>query len=295
MIAAILRISGEPRKVVIERLLAEHRCIGANVRRDATAAGLPPYLWTDELLEFYRTTKSFLYETAIWNRAPLKCELRAWIGAFLKRQNLQNAKVLTYGDGLGFDSTYLACLGCDVTYFEPSEECVRFACDVFTANSVKVQHVANPAELVRDAFDIVVCLDVLEHVPDPSDMVRQFSNWLKPNGFLITHSPFFYIEPYHPTHLRSNLQYSGNDRMFSQHGLQPFDGKFFWDPIVLCKCDGKPAGRRLTAMKLGQQLLRTGRWAPNIHSVIARLMSRGDKKWIQELEALLKASASEVA
>lgn len=292
LIAAIQRSSGEPREVVVQRLLREQRCLGANVRRDASAAGLTPYLWTEELIEFYRTTQSFLYETAVWNRAPLKCDLRSWIGEFLKRQNCQAARVLTYGDGLGFDTTYLACHGCDVTYFEPSEACVRFAHDVFAANKVSVQHVASTDQLAPESFDIIVCLDVLEHVPNPPEIVGQFSNWLKPNGFLITHSPFFYIEPYRPTHLKSNLQFSGNDGLFRQHGLQPFDGRFFWDPIVLCKYDGPPPGRRLTALRLGQHLLRAGRWIPFIHSAVARQMCRGERRWIAELETLHKSSAA---
>ncbi|MCA9050652.1 MAG: class I SAM-dependent methyltransferase [Planctomycetaceae bacterium] len=288
LIEAIRKITSEPRESVIQRLLAEHRAIGFNVRQDAREAGLVPYVWSDALTEFYRTTKSFVYETAVWNRSPLKCDMRAWIGKFLRdRSRTAGTRALTYGDGLGFDSTYLARLGCDVTYFEPSEECSRFAADVFRANGAEVRHIADPALLEPDSYDVIVCLDVLEHVPAPPETVRQFSQWLKTDGYLITHSPFFYVEPYHPTHLKSNMKYSGCDRMFRDNGLQLVDGKFFWDPIALQKCHGIPQQRSLTAVRIGRQLLRLGRWHPNIHSLIARLMSRGEKCWIRDLESLL--------
>ena len=131
LIVAIQAASGESHSTVLDRLLAEEECLGINVRRDAAAFGLKPYVWSDQLIEFYRSTKSFLYETAVWNRTPLKQQMREWIGRFLQRNGLCTAKVLTFGDGLGFDSTFLALLGCDVTYYEPSEECSRFALSAF--------------------------------------------------------------------------------------------------------------------------------------------------------------------
>lgn len=292
LIEAIGKVTGEPRHIVIDRLLSEHRAIGFNVRQDALAASLVPYIWSDELTEFYRTTRSFIYETAVWNRSPLKCGMRSWIGSFLRKHGLTSGlRVLTYGDGLGFDSTFLASLGCRVTYFEPSEECSRFAADVFAANQVEIEHIADPKQLGRESFDVIVCLDVLEHVPAPPETVRQFSEWLKPEGYLITHSPFFYIEPYHPTHLKTNMKYSGCDRMFRENGLKLADGKFFWDPIVLQKCDGTPTKRNRTAVEAGRWLLRLGRWHPNIHSWIARKLSRSEKCWIHDLESLCSPSS----
>jgi hypothetical protein len=88
LIDALQAASAEPREVVISRLCSEHTCLGTNVRDDAAAFGLTPYIWSEKLIEFYRTTKSFLYETAVWNRSPLKCQMRDWIGRFLTRKQL---------------------------------------------------------------------------------------------------------------------------------------------------------------------------------------------------------------
>ncbi len=286
LIDALQAASREPREIVIERLLKEHRCIGTNVRDDAAAVNLTPYVWSDDLIEFYRTTKAFLYESAVWNRAPLKREFRDWIGQFLVKKQLADSKVLLYGDGLGIDSAYVAQLGCQVTYYEPSEECVRFANIVFEQNDVQVTHVTQTESLEAGSFDLVICLDVLEHVPDPPEVIQRFAELLRVEGMLITHSPFFYIEPYHPTHLKSNVRYSGDLSMFIKNGLQPYDGKFFWDPIVLKKTDSPPVDRNLRAVNAGKWLLKLGRLNSTVHSAIARMMSKGEKKWIQDLEKL---------
>ncbi len=279
LVDALQAASAEPRKVVIDRLRKEQLCIGTNVRDDAAAFELTPYVWSERLIEFYRTTKAFLYESAVWNRSPLKCQIRDWIGEFLTKKQFTDANVLVYGDGLGIDSTYLSKVGCRVTYYEPSEECVRFANIVFEQNEVQVSHITDTASLKEKTFDLIVCLDVLEHVPNPPEIVQNFASLLREGGLLITHSPFFYIEPYHPTHLRSNVRYSGDASIFTQNGLQPYDGKFFWDPIVLKKCDSPPADRNLWAVNLGKLPLQLGRQNSFIHSAVARLMSRGEKKW----------------
>ncbi|WP_279611130.1 class I SAM-dependent methyltransferase [Thermostichus vulcanus] len=40
-------------------------------------------------------------------------------------------------------------------------------------------------------FDTVVCFDVVEHLPDPVGQLRQFHDWLKPEGKLVINWYFF--------------------------------------------------------------------------------------------------------
>lgn len=286
LIAALQDCTGEPRQTVMNKLLAEHECGGVHVKREAEEFGLTPYEWSDRLIEFYRTTKSFLYESAVWNRSPLKQTIRAWIGGFLQREKRLDARILLYGDGMGFDSTYCALLGGRVTYFEPSEECAAFARKVFEQNGVTVTHIPDLKGLKDGEFDVVVCLDVLEHVPSPPEMIQSFSRWLAPGGFLITHSPYFYLEPYHPTHLASNRRYAGDDAMFKTAGLYPYDGRLFWDPIVLKKGTGPDPGRRTGQIAIGKPLLQSGRYIWPVHSQAARIMSASDSRWARELRAM---------
>jgi SAM-dependent methyltransferase len=283
LIEAVQTTTGEPTETVIQRLIDEETCCGKNVRRDADAAGLKRYVWSQELIDFYRTTKSFVYESAIWNRTPLKMQMREWIGQFVRKHNLVGRRVVTFGDGLGFDAAFMAMLGCQVTYFEPSLECAAFAKSVFEQNGLQVKQVTSPDQVEAGSYDVVVCLDVLEHVPNPPEVVELFSKWLRDGGYLITHSPFFFIEPYHPTHLSSNRRYSGNHAFFRKLGLYPFDAKFFWDPIVLKKSSTPLANQLPLAAKLGGAVLKLGRWTWMAHSLTARLMSRRDAQWREGL------------
>ena len=49
-------------------------------------------------------------------------------------------------------------------------------------------------------FDVVLCTEVLEHVPDPTSAVREISRVLRPGGFLVLTAPLgsgLHQEPYH--------------------------------------------------------------------------------------------------
>lgn len=51
-----------------------------------------------------------------------------------------------------------------------------------------------------DYFDVVLCLEVLEHVPNPMLALRELSRILKPGGLLLLSAPlgsFLHQEPYH--------------------------------------------------------------------------------------------------
>jgi 2-polyprenyl-3-methyl-5-hydroxy-6-metoxy-1,4-benzoquinol methylase len=46
--------------------------------------------------------------------------------------------------------------------------------------------------LSKEAFDVVVCLVVLKHVPDSPSLVRELSSYSRPGGRLIVPAPFWY-------------------------------------------------------------------------------------------------------
>jgi SAM-dependent methyltransferase len=284
LIRLLCEATGEPRSLVIQRLIDEEACLGTNVRRDLKNAGVRPHVWSDQLVDFYRTTRSFLYETSVWNRAPLKLEMRDWIGRFLaERAPGRRLRVLSFGDGLGFDSVYLAAAGHDVTYYEVADECVHFAKQVFAANQQSVNIVQSADSLPAGAFDVVISLDVLEHVPSPPECVGMFARWLKPGGWLLAHSPFFFTSWHRVTHLKSSRKYSGCKELYRQQGLHPVDGRFFWDPIALEKASLPTKNSDLGAVNLGGLLLKFGRYSNVIHCAIAQMKAGTDRRWRDDL------------
>jgi SAM-dependent methyltransferase len=58
-------------------------------------------------------------------------------------------------------------------------------------------------------FDTIICIDVIEHVPNPQQMIQELVRVLKPGGILILSTPFFFY-----------LHESPNDyTRFSKFGL----------------------------------------------------------------------------
>lgn len=220
---------------VTERLQREEASIGSNVLSALQQWGIPPSHWDDRLESFYEETDAFLFETLTWNRTPHKQALRHWIGQFLAHDQKPRARVLTFGDGLGFDGLYLSRCGYDVTYYEKSPVCARFCAEMAKQEGVTVTHVASPDQLGVGQYDVVTCLDVLEHVPNPPTLVAQLTRYLKPGGRLIVHAPFWFVHKSAATHLAENRKYGGRLSLFSRQGLRLIGGTARWTPLVFEK------------------------------------------------------------
>ena len=224
LVRLIAEVTGSNSAEVQRRFDDERRSLGVNVWRALQERRLPPHAWNDALAEFYSETDAFLFETCVWNGRLLKIRTRRWIGDFLQRDQ-RPLKILAYGDGLGFDSLHLAQRGHNVGYFEVSRKCQAFARKIFerAGASVRILTTADPPQ--QGGFDAVLCLDVLEHVPQPEELVGRLAGYLRPGGRLIVSAPFHYTTAAVGTHLKSNRKYCGDlKRLFGALGLVLADG-----------------------------------------------------------------------
>ena len=223
---------------VRSRLQKERDNPGINVSDAMRQYGLEPHIWTDKLTEFYSQTDAFLYELIVWNLNKRKRRMRRRIGKYLYKNLGQNLDILTVGDGLGVDSIYLTRAGHHVTYIETSAYAQAFAKKLFADCAKDINVLDDPNQIPKNSYDVVICLDVLEHVPDPPEFVKTMTSYLKSDGHLIVHAPFYQIHPSTPTHLKSNRKYSGSLRLYEQNGLKLVDGESSWGPITLKKKSG---------------------------------------------------------
>ena len=102
--------------------------------------------------------------------------------------NLRGAKVVDVGCGGGLLSEALARAGANVTAIDLGEKLIQIAkLHLFESNlqvDYRVQSSTELAEAEPASFDVVCCMEMIEHVPDPLALVRDLSAMLKPGGQL---------------------------------------------------------------------------------------------------------------
>ncbi|MBI3229021.1 MAG: bifunctional 2-polyprenyl-6-hydroxyphenol methylase/3-demethylubiquinol 3-O-methyltransferase UbiG [Burkholderiales bacterium] len=111
---------------------------------------------------------------------PLRLE---WINA---KRPLAGLKVLDIGCGGGILAESMAKKGAQVTGIDLSEKALKVA-DLHSLESgISIQYELISAEemAAREAgqFDVVTCMEMLEHVPQPASIVAACAQLLKPGG-----------------------------------------------------------------------------------------------------------------
>ncbi len=85
---------------------------------------------------------------------------------------------------------------------------------------------------VSDAsFDVVLCTEVLEHIPDPMAAIKEFSRVLKPGGKLIITAPFCSITHLAPYHFSTGFSKYFYEHWFQQNNIDlasiDYNGNYF--------------------------------------------------------------------
>jgi len=99
---------------------------------------------------------------------------------------IKDKKILDIGCGGGILSESMANHGAIVTGTDMGEAQIKVARLHALETQTTVEYIQQPAESLADehpeAFDVVTCLEMLEHVPDPSSIVEACSKLVKPGG-----------------------------------------------------------------------------------------------------------------
>jgi SAM-dependent methyltransferase len=112
-------------------------------------------------------------------------------------------KMLDFGHGVGSTGLLFARHGFDVTLLDISEPMHRFAQWRFARRELNARFLLGARELTaHENFDVIVSLDVMEHLKDPLSAIRQMTGWLAPGGLLILNIAFG-LDPNQPEHLLS--------------------------------------------------------------------------------------------
>lgn len=102
------------------------------------------------------------------------------------RAEIAGKRVLDIGCGGGIFAEALSRAGADVTAIDLAANALAVARDHATQSGLSIDYRAVSAEALASEmtghFDVVTCLEMLEHVPDPASVVRAVGQLVAPGG-----------------------------------------------------------------------------------------------------------------
>lgn len=167
------------------------------------------------------------------------------------RKKFGEKKISIYdaGSGYGQYSYFMAkhLQPCEIYSVDVKEDWIKDNKDFFALqkiNSVSFAVEDLTAINHRDRFDLIVCVDVMEHIPDDVKVFQNYSNALKKDGYLLINTPSIYggSEVYHDEdesfvgeHARSGYSKEDFESKLHPLGFKTIQSKYtygFWGNLA---------------------------------------------------------------
>ncbi len=98
---------------------------------------------------------------------------------------LKDLNILDVGCGGGLVCEPLARLGGNITGVDADAQAINVATQHAQGFGLKIAYENKPAENIDQKFDVVLALEIIEHVRDPGEFVKNIANLVKPGGLVI--------------------------------------------------------------------------------------------------------------
>ena len=104
----------------------------------------------------------------------------------LNKTPLKNIKILDIGCGGGLLSEPMCRLGADVTGIDASDKNINIAKIHSKKNNLRINYIcSSPEKLnVKNKFDVILNMEIVEHVEDVNFFLKSCSNLLKKDGIM---------------------------------------------------------------------------------------------------------------
>jgi 2-polyprenyl-3-methyl-5-hydroxy-6-metoxy-1,4-benzoquinol methylase len=153
----------------------------------------------EERIKWYRETDAHIYEGANWHNSHL--EVRWEIA------RKAGGKILCFGSGIGTEGIMAAETGKEVSFYDLDSLTYKFLkFRVHLRQLAKVTFIDKEMEkkasgkkifFEDDAFemyDTIICIDVLEHLIYPQEVLNFLGAHLKPDGLFLVSAPFHELD-----------------------------------------------------------------------------------------------------
>ena len=152
---------------------------------------------TDEKVnEFYRNTDSYLFDLVQYNyENSFYLQLTEEISRFCTSLNMERAglKIIDFGGGIGSQMISLSGLkDTELSYADIPGKTFEYAKWRFKRRKMDIEMIdATKEDFLEDKmYDVVITLDVIEHLVNPEATVRYLMKHIKPNGYLVVVTSF---------------------------------------------------------------------------------------------------------
>jgi len=107
----------------------------------------------------------------------------------VSRMSLQGTKIADIGCGGGILSEALAHSGAEVTAIDATAELIQVARQHIEQENLDVSYEIGTVETLLKSrtgyYDAVICMELIEHVPDADALIKDCARLVKPSGLLV--------------------------------------------------------------------------------------------------------------
>lgn len=211
---------------------------GYLVNKDIKHFGVTPFAYSNEMDSLYKYGFGLAMELIAHHLSAARTAMLSFIVYKLNSyfNFSKNIRILALGDGLGAYSFCLAKNGYKVDYMDYDNSNMAKIAQLNLSNLIDGGSVRIINSLDQE-YDVIVCLEVIEHVPDPIEFIEMLSKHTKMNGLLFISDCFNGVNSQWPTHLYANEKYSGALplMLLQDFSLEAFNTSPFFKPYAFKK------------------------------------------------------------
>lgn len=191
----------------------EFKSPGFSVLRDINEFDVVPFGYSEKMNHLYKGGIGLAIELLANIKDAAKQNMIAFIVLRLQELKLSipNPKILCLGDGLGIDSIILASCGFNVDYIDFDQSLMSRCAELNLKNAMASQNEELRLSILTtpdSPYDVIISLEVIEHVSDPRNFLKYISDNLKPGGLLFISECFDGVYDRWPTHLYLNEKFA---------------------------------------------------------------------------------------